>query len=98
MSGRKQEKWLAVGAAVLKNIGLLTGRKRSVSGVGSVFTKNRMEDTAEARLEALRAEVADLEGKLAEASEIEPSRLQQETLLPVRGGVKLLRYDLVWVY
>ena len=30
-------------------------------GVGSVLTKNRMEDTAEARLDALKAEVADLE-------------------------------------
>ncbi len=98
VSGRKQEKWIAVGSAVLKNIGLLTGRKRSVSGVESIFTKNRMEDTAEARLEALKAEVADLESKLAETSEIDPARLVQETLLPVRGGVKLLRYDLVWVY
>ncbi len=61
VSGRKQEKWLAVGSALLRNIGLLTGRKRSVSGVGSIFTKNRMEDTAEARLAALTAEVADLE-------------------------------------
>ena len=74
VAGRKQEKWLAVGSAVLKNIGLLTGRKRSVSGVGSVLTKNRMEDTAEARLEALRAEVAELEEQLAEAPEVDPAR------------------------
>ena len=43
-------------------------------------------------------EVADLEQKVAETSEVDPARLAQETLLPLRGGVKLLRYDIVWVY
>ncbi len=100
VAGRKQEKWLALGTAVLKNIGLFTGRKRSVSvsGVGSVLTKNRMEGTAEARLEALRAEVADLERQLAEHSELDPARLVEESLAPVRGGVEPLRYEIVWVY
>jgi hypothetical protein len=98
VSGRKQEKWVAIGSAVLRNIGLLTGRRRTISGVGSVLSKNRMEDTAEARLEALRAEVAELERQLAEVSEVDPARLREETLVPARGGVKLLRYDLVWVY
>jgi hypothetical protein len=98
VAGRKQEKWLAIGSAVLRNIGLLTGRKRSVSGVGSVLSKNRMEGTAEARLEALRAEVAVLERQLAETAAVDPDRLVEETLAPVRGGVGLLRYDLVWVY
>jgi hypothetical protein len=98
VAGRKQEKWLAIGSAVLRNIGLLTGRKRSVSGVGSVLSKNRMEDTAEARLEALRAEVGELERQLAEVSVVDPSRLVEESLAPVRGGVDLIRYDLIWVY
>jgi DNA helicase HerA-like ATPase len=98
VAGRKQEKWLAIGSAVLNNIGLLTGRKRSVSGVGSVLTKNRMEGTAEARLEALRAEAAELERQLAEATVVDPARFVEESLAPVRGGVGLLRYDLIWVY
>jgi hypothetical protein len=98
VAGRKQEKWLAVGSAVLRNIGLLTGRRRSVSGVGSVLSKNRMEGTAEARLEALRAEVAELERQLAEATVVDPERLVEETLAPVRGGVGLIRYDLIWVH
>jgi hypothetical protein len=98
VSGRKKEKWLAIGSAVLSNIGLLTGRKRSVSGVGSVLTKNRMEDTAEARLEVLRAEVAELERQLAEATAVDPGRLVEEALAPVRGGVQLIRYDLIWVH
>jgi len=98
VAGRKQEKWLAIGSAVLNNIGLLTGRKRSVSGVGSVLSKNRMEGTAEARLEALRADAAELERQLAEATAVDPARLVEETLAPVRGGVGLLRYDLIWVH
>ena len=100
LAGRKQEKWMALGSAVLRNIGLLTGRKRtiSVTGVSSVLTKNRMEGTAESRLEALRAEVAELEQQLAAQSEVDPVRLVEQTIAPVRGGVELLRYDLVWVY
>jgi len=98
VTGRKQEKWLAIGTAVLSNIGLLTGRKRTVSGVGSVLSKNRMEGTAEARLDALRAEVAELEQQLGDATVVDPGRFVEESLAPVRGGVGLLRYDLVWVY
>jgi hypothetical protein len=98
VAGRKQEKWLAIGSAVLSNIGLLTGKKRSVSGVGSVLSKNRMEDTAEARLEALRAEVRELERQVAETASVDPARLVEESLAPARGGVGLLRYDLIWVH
>jgi hypothetical protein len=98
VSGRKREKWLAIGSAVLSNIGLLTGRKRSVSGVGSVLSKNRMEGTAEARLEALRAELSDLERQLAETAVVDAGRLVEESLEPVRGGVELIRYDVVWVH
>jgi hypothetical protein len=98
VAGRKQEKWLAIGSAVLSNIGLLTGRKRSVTGVGSVLSKNRMEGTAEARLDALRAEVAELERQLAEATTVDPGRFVEEALAPVRGGVGLLRYDIIWVH
>jgi hypothetical protein len=98
VTGRRQEKWLAIGSAVLNNIGLLTGRRRRVTGVSSVLTKNRMEDTAEARLEALKAEVADLERQLADALQVDPARLEEQIQVPARGGVKLLRDDVVWVY
>ena len=57
-----------------------------------------MEDTAEARVEALRTEVAELERQVAEMASVDPARLREEPLVPARGGVKLLRYDLVWVY
>jgi len=98
VEGRRQEKWLAVGKAVLRNVGLLTGRRRTVTGVDSVLTKNRLEDRAEARLEALRREIEELEREVAEAADVDPDRLEEVALTPVRGGVKVLRYDLVWVY
>jgi hypothetical protein len=57
-----------------------------------------MEGTAEARLEALRADVAELERQLGETTAVDPARLVEESLAPVRGGVGLLRYDLIWVH
>jgi uncharacterized protein YceH (UPF0502 family) len=96
--GRRTEKWVALGSAVLSNIGLFTGRKRTISGAGTVVSKNRMEGTAEARVEALKAEIAELEQELAAHSSVDPARLQPTTVVPTRTQVKLLRYGLVWVY
>ena len=81
-----------------EDAGLGFGKKGTVTGVSSVLTKNRMEDNAEARLEQLRAEVAGLESELAQASEVDPARFEEQAVAPVRGGVTLLREDLVWVY
>jgi hypothetical protein len=98
LTGRKTEKWTAIGTAILSNIGLFTGRKRTISGTSAVLTKNRMENTAEARVEALRAEVADLEAKVAELGSVDAGRFEERPLVPGRGDVKILRYDLLWVY
>jgi hypothetical protein len=98
LAGRKTEKWAAVGNAVLSNLGLVFGRKRTITGTGTVLTKNRMENTAEARVEALRAEVAELEGELGGPEGVDPARLQPRAMVPSRNDVKVLRYDLVWVY
>jgi hypothetical protein len=98
LEGRRTEKWVALGSAVLSNIGLFTGRKRTISGAGTVVSKNRMEGTAEARVEALKAEIADLEQELAAHRSVDPARLQATTVVPTRTQVKLLRYGLVWVY
>jgi hypothetical protein len=97
LSGRKSEKWMAIGSAVLQNIGLFTGRKRTVSGASAVLTKNRLENNAEAQVEALRAEVEDLSRQAAEVSAVDPSRFEEESLVPSRTAVKILRYDLLWV-
>jgi hypothetical protein len=98
LSGRKTEKWTAIGTAILSNIGLFTGRKRTISGTSAVLTKNRMENTAEARVEAMRAEVTDLEAKVAEWGAVDASRFEERPLVPGRSDVKILRYDLLWVY
>jgi hypothetical protein len=97
LQGRKTEKWTALGSAVLQNIGLFMGRKRSISGAGAVLTKNRMENNAEARVEGLRAEVADLTAELERVAAVDPSRFEEESLVPARTAVKVLRYDLVWI-
>jgi hypothetical protein len=98
LAGRKTEKWAAIGTAILSNLGLLTGRKRTISGAGTVLTKNRMENTAEARVEALRAELAGLEGELQSMASVDPARFEEKALLPSGNDVKILRYDVVWVY
>ena len=97
VEGRRHEKWLAVGQAVLRVTGLL-GRRRRSSGVSTVLTKDRLEDKAEARLDAARADLAALERELADILDVDPQRLEEETLTPARSGVKVLRRDLVWVY
>ena len=98
LSGRKTEKWAALGGAILSNVGIFGGRKRTISGAGGVLSKNRMENTAEARVAALKAEVAELERQMAEMRTIDPARLVPQTVVPARTQVKLLRYDLLWVY
>jgi Helicase HerA, central domain len=98
VAGRKQEKWLAVGTAVLQNIGILTGRKRTISGVGTAISKNRMEDDAEGRAAALREEIAELQGKLRALTEVDPGRFQEKDLVPTASDVEVLRHDLLWVY
>jgi hypothetical protein len=95
--GRRQEKWFAIGKAVLRMAGLL-GRRRSTSGVGSVLTKDRLEDKAEARVEAVRAEVRELEGQLLKLEDVNSASLEETALRPSRGDVKVLRYDLAWIY
>jgi hypothetical protein len=98
LSGRRAEKWTAVGTAILSNLGLFGGRKRTISGAGTVVSKNRMENAAEARVGELRAEVAALEAETAALAGIAPERFEQRTVEPVRSDVNILRYDLVWIY
>ncbi len=98
LSGRKQEKWMAIGTTILSNIGLFTGRRKTISGAGTVLSKNRMENTMEAKVEGLQAEIADLEAQLQQLAEVDPQRLEEVQLVPAKTAVKLLRYEVVWVY
>jgi hypothetical protein len=100
LSGRKQETWLAVGSALLQNLpGLLRGRRSvSLSGAGSVLSRNRMENNAEARVADLRVEVAELDKQVSALMMVDASRFEERTITPARSDVKVLRYDLVWLY
>ena len=101
LSGRKTETWGAVATAVLHNIGLFMGGRRrsvSVSGVGSVLSKNRMENAAEARVEELRTEVAELDRQLTAHMTGDASRFEERAISPARADVKVLRLGVLWVY
>jgi hypothetical protein len=107
MSGRSTEKWAAAASAGISILGALIGGRRgsgfgkalgSVSKAGTVLSKNRMENTAEARVEGLRSEISGLEADLQAIAEIDPARFEEKTVVPAKADVKLLRYDVVWVY
>jgi hypothetical protein len=98
ISGRRMEKWASVGTSVLSNLGLVFGRKRTVTGVGGVLSKSRMEQTARGRKSNLEREIAELEEQLANAGDVDPSRFERRTLKPARADVSELRRELVWVY
>ncbi len=98
LTGRKSEKWVAIGSAILSNIGLLTGRKRTVSGASTVLTKNRMENNAEARVEGLKIEIAEIESQLQALAAVDPARFEAKELVPARADVTILRYDILWVH
>jgi len=98
LSGRRSEKWVAIGSAILSNIGLFTGRKRTVSGASTVLTKNRMENNAEARVDGLKAEIADLEAQVQAVAAVDPGRFEAKELVPARADVTILRYDVLWVH
>ena len=111
LEGRAQEKQAAmfkgaleVGASMLGS--LFGGRrssaistiKKGASAMGGVTSKNRMEDNAEARVEALTQEIATIEEEIAGSAQIDPARFEEKTLVPTKTSTKLLRYDIVWVY
>jgi hypothetical protein len=97
IKARGLEKWASLGTSILSNIGILTGRKRSVTGLGGVLSKQRMESTARSTSEKLQVEVADLEQQLADLSEVDPLRFETRAVKPARSDVTVLRYDILWI-
>jgi hypothetical protein len=98
LQGRSMEKWASLGNSILSNFGLLSGRKRRVTGVSGTLSKQRMEANARSAIERLEADVAQLETELAEAGFIDTSRFEQRTVRPTKSDLTLIRYDIVWVY
>jgi hypothetical protein len=98
ISGRRMEKWASFGSSLLSNLSIFTGRKRTVTGVGGVLSKSRMENTARQRKARLEEEITELEQQIEELGEVDPARFERRTLKPARADVSELRRELVWVY
>ena len=94
---RGLEKWVSLGTSILSNMSILTGRKRTVTGVGGVLSKQRMESTGRSAIERLRAEVAELEAQLEEVSSVDPARFESRSIKPAKSDVAVIRYDILWI-
>ncbi len=94
--GRSMETYASIGTAALDVLGGFLGKRRTirVSKVGSVLTKKRMEGTAEAKVEGLRAEVADLEAKLAPP---DAGRFEKVEVVPHSANVDVLSIGVAWI-
>ncbi|MCC6337625.1 MAG: DUF853 family protein [Myxococcales bacterium] len=88
LSTRKAEKWLNVGAGVL---GIFSGRRSSLYGVGRALSSHRYQGGAEARLEDLQVEIQQLEHELAALKELDPRRFEEQLCVPRSSDVQLLR-------
>lgn len=94
LSARKAEKWLNVGAGVL---GLFSGRRSSLSGVGRALASNRYQGGAEAKVEDLALEIQQLEKTLAEQEAIDPRRFVEQVAVPRSSDVQVLRLAFAWI-
>ena len=100
LKGRRFEKWMSVFTALLANLNVFTGKSKRVktTGMGSVLTKNRMENTAESRKEALEAQVAELKAQREEMDAPDITRFEPRTIKPAKTDVSIVRYEVAWVY
>src|SRR5690606_18876644 len=98
LKGRRFEKWVSILSALLANLNVFTGRSRSVktTGMGSVLTKNRMENTAESRRKALEAQLAELKQEREQLDAPDTGRFERRTVKPAKTDVSIVRYDVVW--
>ena len=94
LSSRKAEKWLTVGSGVL---GLFSGRRSSLSGVGRALASNRAQGGTEAKLEDLALEIQQLEKSLAGQEEVDPRRFTEQVAVPRSSDVQVLRLSLAWI-
>jgi hypothetical protein len=76
---------------------ILTGKKRSVTGIGGVLSKQRMESTARSNSERMQAEIGDLERQIEELEDVDPLRFEPRVVKPARNDVTILRYDILWI-
>jgi hypothetical protein len=92
------ERWTSIGTTILDNIGILTGKRRSRSGLGTVFSRQRSESKARARAEQQRTEISVLESELYEVTRVDASRFERRSIKPARSDVSVIKYGIVWIY
>ncbi len=93
---RSMETMATMAGAAMDVLGGLFGKKKSirVSKVGSVLTKRRMEGAAETKIETLKAEIEELEAKIAAP---DPARFEKVEVIPTKTAVDLLGVGVAWV-
>ncbi|HRY44037.1 MAG TPA: DUF853 family protein [Thermoanaerobaculia bacterium] len=93
---RSMETMATMAGAAMDVLGGLFGKKKSlrVSKVGSVLSKRRMEGAAETKIETLKAEIEELESKIAAP---DPARFEKVDVVPTKTGVDLLGVGVAWV-
>jgi hypothetical protein len=94
--GRSIETYASIGSAALDVLGGFLGKKKTirVGKIGSVLSKKRMEGTAEAKVEGLKAEIEELEAKL---SPPDASRFEKVEVVPTASAVDILSIGVAWV-
>lgn len=93
---RSMETMATMAGAAMDVLGGLFGKRKSirVSKVGSVLSKRRMEGAAETKIETLKAEIEELESKVAAP---DPARFEKVDVVPTKTGVDLLGVGVAWV-
>jgi len=93
---RSMETMATMAGAAMDVLGGLFGKKKSirVSKVGSVLSKRRIEGAAETKIETLKAELEELEAKVAAP---DPARFEKVDVVPTKTGVDVLGVGVAWV-
>ena len=84
------------GTAAADVLGGLFGKRKTlrVGKVGSVLSKRRMEGAAETKVETLKAELEELEAKVAPP---DPARFESVSVMPLKSHVDVLSIGVAWV-
>ena len=93
---RSMETMASMAGAAFDVLGGLFAKKTTlkVGKVGSVLSKRRMEGAAETKIETLKAELEELEAKVAAP---DPTRFEKVEVIPTKTGVDILGVGVAWV-
>ena len=93
---RSMETIASMAGAAFDVLGGLFAKKKSfkVGKVGGVLSKRRMEGAAETKIETLKAELEELESKVAAP---DPARFEKVEVIPTKTGVDILGVGVAWV-